>query len=53
MDQPVSDISRLLFFIDKIVSSNGSFREKRDAILAEASDDEKTSLFEFASWFEE
>ena len=45
---------RLIEAIDDLVAGDDgfSFREKRDRILEKASDDERTSIFEFASWFD-
>lgn len=43
---------QLLKFISEIVNSEGSYSEKRDAVYENASDDDKTNLAEFCSWFE-
>jgi hypothetical protein len=46
-------IQKLLELIREIVSeSNTPWKEKAEAIKAEASDDELTALAEFSSWFE-
>jgi hypothetical protein len=45
-------IQSLLDLIGVIVNASGkTWNEKRDAVLAVASDDEKTNLEEFAGWF--
>lgn len=48
----------LLELVDEAVSGRGddagkTWQQKRDALLAEASDSQKTALEEFASWFED
>ena len=45
-------INDLLDSISEVVSSEGPWQEKRDAILKNCSDDLKTSLLEFIAWFE-
>ena len=45
------DIDRLLELIQEAVNSDGSWTEKRDAILAQCTEDERTALDEFACWF--
>jgi hypothetical protein len=48
-------IERLLGLISDFVQETDgqSWRDKKDAILAEASDEDKTNLTEFCAWFEE
>jgi hypothetical protein len=46
-------IEKLLELISDIVRSDGSWQEKRDAILEVADEDVEGHLLEFASWFEE
>lgn len=49
------EIEKLLELIGKAVNNNGvgAWSSKRDVVLAEASDDDKTNLAEFCGWFEE
>lgn len=48
------EIVKLLELVGKAVNElNGSWSEKRDAVLAESSDEDRTNLEEFAGWFEE
>jgi hypothetical protein len=45
-------IEKLMQLIAELVNETGSpWKEKRDAFLSECSDDDKSSLFEFVSWF--
>lgn len=47
-------IEKLLELIGEIVNAEkGSWNEKRDLVLNEASQEDKTNLLEFAGWFEE
>ena len=46
------EVRKLLDIISTVVNEEGSYFEKHDAILAECSDNEKTNLHEFASWFD-
>lgn len=49
-----TEIEKLLELICKAVNElKGSWGDKRDAVLAEASDEDKTNLVEFSGWFEE
>lgn len=48
-----SEIQKLLEYITIVVNGNGSYAEKREKILDNATDDDKTALFEFVSWFPE
>lgn len=50
-------IEKLLELIGEAVNSTGGqhdpgWKEKRDRVLAEASDDDRTNLHEFAGWFD-
>lgn len=47
-------IAKLLELIGEAVNNPdaATWIEKRDAVLAEASDDDKTNIAEFAGWFE-
>jgi hypothetical protein len=47
------EIETLLSLIDTIVNAEGTWKEKRDKIMDEASDNDKSNLAEFAGWFEE
>lgn len=44
-------IEKLLELIGELVNSGKAWTEKRDAILAEAGDDDRTNLTEFSGWF--
>jgi hypothetical protein len=46
-------IQKLLDAITSIVADSGTWQEKRNAILAEADETERTNLDEFLSWFDE
>ena len=46
-----STIHQLLELVAMFVNNYQPWREKRDEILNEASDEEKISLQEFAAWF--
>lgn len=44
----------LIELIDELVQENeGSWRDRRDRLLTEATDDEALNVHEFAAWFEE
>lgn len=47
------DIQKLLDIVNKAVNGTdgNTWQARRDAILAEAGDDDKTALAEFANWF--
>jgi hypothetical protein len=49
------EIEKLLELIGKAVDMEvrGGWQVKRDAVLAEASDEDKTNLSEFSGWFED
>lgn len=47
------EVEKLLELVGKAVNSGGTWKESAAAVLAEASDEDKTNLAEFASWFEE
>lgn len=47
----LADIERLLGLIDEIVHEPKTWQDKRDGIWAEASDQHKANLEEFAAWF--
>jgi len=47
------EIQTLLDLIEKLTNQGKPWKEKRDSVLAEASDDQKTALEEFAGWFAE
>ena len=44
-------IRHLLSLISQAIEAEGSWGEKRQSILNECSDEDKTALAEFASWF--
>lgn len=47
-----NDIEKLLELIEKVVNTpKKTWEEKRDAVLAEASTEQTTSLTEFCAWF--
>ena len=46
-------IETLVELIGALVAGNGTWKEKRDAVLTKCSDMDKTNLDEFCSWFEE
>lgn len=46
-------IEKLLELIGEAVNSDGSWKKKRDRVLAEASGDDRTNLQEFVTWFGE
>jgi hypothetical protein len=46
-----AQITELLELIAKVVNDHGTWKEKRDAVLDEASGMDKNYLEEFASWF--
>jgi hypothetical protein len=46
-------IQNLLDAIAEVVSTGGPWREKRDEIFGSATEDQKTALIEFISWFPE
>lgn len=48
-----NEIEKLLELIGNLVTSDGTWKEKRDRILSGATDEEKTNLAEFVGWFEE
>jgi hypothetical protein len=45
-------IATLLELIAEAVQGDGTWREKAQAILAEATESDKTNLQEFATWFD-
>jgi len=45
-------INNLLGTITDIVSADGSWQSKRNEILAECGDDDRTMFEEFLAWFE-
>jgi hypothetical protein len=45
-------IEKLLELISELVSGSGTWKEKRDSVLDEASSEDKTNLEEFASWYD-
>lgn len=47
------EVEKLLELIGKAVNNNGTWHDKRDAVLAEATDGDKVNLSEFCGWFEE
>lgn len=48
------EIETLIELISKLVGTDGmSWSEKKALIIANASDDDKTNINEFASWFDE
>ncbi len=48
-----SKIRKLLELVYELVKEPGAtWREKRERVLEEASEQEETQLFEFAAWFE-
>jgi hypothetical protein len=46
-------IQRLLSTLDDIVRASGNWKEKGEKILASCSDDDKTNLMEFVTWFDD
>jgi hypothetical protein len=46
-------IDKLMEAISDIVGADGSYKDKVEKILGSCSEDEKTALFEFVSWFDE
>jgi len=46
------DIVALLEAIENIVRAEGTWKEKKNAVLNQATEDDKTSLYEFVAWFE-
>jgi len=46
------EIETFFTILDNIMRAGGTWKEKRDMLLAEASDDDKTNLDEFAAWFD-
>lgn len=48
----VTTIRTLLDAIDDIIGEEISWRQKREEILAEASDADKINLEEFSAWFD-
>jgi hypothetical protein len=47
------NFDKLVAMIRQAVKANGSWREKRDAILNECNDEDRAAIEEFAAWFEE
>ena len=45
-------IETLLSAINDLVREGGTWQEKRDKVLSECSDDDKTNLAEFLGWFD-
>ena len=45
-------IERLFEVLDDMVRAEGTWKEKRDKIYANAEGDNSTNLSEFLSWFE-
>jgi hypothetical protein len=45
-------IETLFHVLETLVKEEGSWKGKRDRILAEANPDDKTNLEEFIAWFE-
>jgi len=50
---PASTRALIELIADLVDSTGRTWKEKRDDVLAHASDDEKVALGEFASWFAE
>lgn len=49
-----AQLNKLISLIDDIVNhADGSWREKREDILAACNDEQKTAISEFVGWFEE
>ena len=46
-------INALLELIGEVVVMDGTWREKKDAILAQCDDSDRTNLQEFITWFED
>jgi len=46
-------IGKLIELLDELVRADGTWREKRNAILANIGEDDKTNLEEFLGWFED
>jgi hypothetical protein len=44
-------IGTLLTTLGEIVNSDSPWKEKRDAILKECTDNDRTNLAEFSAWF--
>lgn len=47
-----TDIDKFLELLADIVSGEGSYTEKRDALLAAGDEADRVNLEEFASWFD-
>jgi hypothetical protein len=45
-------IAAFLDAIGEVVSAEGSWQEKKNRILEEATEDQKTNLYEFIAWFD-
>jgi hypothetical protein len=45
-------LNALFDLIEDIVRAEGNWKKKQRLILDEASEDQKTNLFEFVAWFE-
>lgn len=48
-----NEIEKLLELIGDLVSGEGTWTEKRDRVLNNASENDKTNLNEFCGWFED
>jgi hypothetical protein len=46
-------IDKLLEAIQDIVGADGPYKDKVEKIMGSCSEDEKTALFEFVSWFDD
>lgn len=46
-------LSKLLELVSELVGEGKPWKEKRDMLLAEASEDDKTNLMELVGWFDE
>lgn len=44
-------MQQFLIELRRVVYGPGTWQEKRDAVLAAATEEDKTALFEFAMWF--
>lgn len=48
-----SEYEKFFALLHRIVNADSAVNDKKQALLAEASDQDKTNLAEFQSWFEE